>query len=180
MPKVNFTIDPSVATWLGAIIALLYYIQNGTIPQPPGVVTPDSWHVLQAWCGWVVSLTIPLTALFPGLSSAKVGPLSKADPSTVAKALVLFILAGATLAVFPHSAFAASDSMSAMHALVIAPAGWFMAVVGALTVCTSLVIAWAHGDAPAGESNASTVFVAGIALVSLGVFMLAAAWNGWL
>lgn len=172
----KFTIDPSIATGIGLFVSVLMYIQNGTIPAPPALVTPDTWHLVQAWCAWILAWTIPLTALVPSLSSAKVGPLVKANPSESAKIILLFVVATAAFTLVPHPAFA----MTADTADRLRSSGFALSALGVVSVFLALFTAFAYSRQPiARESEtAQWAFVAGLMAILGGGGMFLTGWLG--
>lgn len=103
-------ISPTIDFWISVVLAVIAAVATGAVPFPD-TVSPVLQHELKQWAAFIVGYYTILAPVFPGLSSAKSGPL--VSSSTAGAGIVL--LAGFLL-LAPSDAHA-STARRPVHAV---------------------------------------------------------------
>ena len=99
-------ISPTIDFWISVVLAVIAAVATGAVPFPD-TVSPVLQHELKLWAAFIVGYYTILAPVFPGLSSAKSGPL--VSSSTAGAGIVL--LAGFLL-LAPGDAHAAAKRLA--------------------------------------------------------------------
>jgi len=80
-------INPAIDFWLSVAMACVAALATGAVPYPD-TINANTQHEIKQWAAFIIAWYTIVAPLFPGLSSARTGPLTGAKVSGAA--IVLF------------------------------------------------------------------------------------------